>query len=64
MSIKKNPIMETAKQIADLYFPDNQKLANDLERDILKYLEYHLKKHEQRKNDNLFFGIASKNNPS
>lgn len=50
--------METAKQIADLYFPDNKKLAGDLERDILKYLEDHLKKHEQRKNDDVLFGIV------
>lgn len=40
--------METAKQIADLYFPDNKRLANDLERDILNHVEHHLKQYEQK----------------
>lgn len=36
----------TAKEIAEKHYPAEQALASGLELDILRYLEYHLKKWE------------------
>ncbi len=40
--------MDTAKEIADAYFPSDDMSASNLELDILRYLEFHIKAERQR----------------